>query len=86
MTTPPVFMQASLVKDRYKGAMATYGNSFWFKPDILTYLYERGMTRGEIFRALNANAVDIGSLKEELIKIAPGLEEEIVKTFDSYGK
>ena len=80
------FMQASLVKDRYKGAMGTYGNSFWFKPDILTYLYERGMTRGEIYRALNANAVDIGTLKEELIKIAPGLRDDIQKTFESYGK
>ena len=80
------FMQASLMKDRYKGAMATYGDSFWFKPDILTYLYERGMERGEIYRALNANAVDIGSLKEELIKIAPGLEDEIVETFQRYGR
>ena len=44
------------------------------------------MTRGEIYRALNANAVDIGSLKEELIKIAPGLEDEIVETFQRYGK
>ena len=80
------FMQASLMKDRYKGAMETFGSSFWFKPDILTYLYERGMTRGEIFRAVNSKAVDPLSLKEELKKIAPGLEREIQETFARYGK
>ena len=80
------FMQASLMKDRYKGAMDVYGNSFWFKPDIFTYLYERGMTRGEIYRALNSSAVDIASLKDELIKVAPGLEKEIIETFERYGK
>jgi len=80
------FMQATLVRDRYKGAIETFGNSFWFKPDIFTYLYERGMTRGEIYRALSPAAVDIASLKEELIKVAPGLTEEIMATFYRYGK
>lgn len=80
------FMQTTLMKDRYKGAIETFGNSFWFKPDILTYLYERGMTRGEIFRAMNSKAVDIASLKDELIKIAPGLDREILELFDKYGK
>ena len=80
------FMQATLVQDRYKGAVETFGNSFWFKPDIFTYLYERGMTRGEIYRALSPSAVDIESLKEELVKVAPGLETEIMETFFRYGK
>lgn len=80
------FMQASLVKDRYKGIMDTFGNSYWFKPDILTYLYERGMTRGEIYRALGANTTDVEKLKEELVEIAPGLEKEINQTFGRYGK
>ena len=80
------FMQATLVKDRYKGAIETFGNSFWFKPDILTYLYERGMTRGEIYRALSPAAVDIESLKKELVKVAPGLEKDIMETFSRYGK
>ena len=79
-------MQATLVQDRYKGAVETFGNSFWFKPDIFTYLYERGMTRGEIYRALSPSAVDIESLKEELVKVAPGLETEIMETFFRYGK
>ena len=80
------FMQATLVQDRYKGAIETFGDSFWFKPDIFTYLYERGMTRGEIYRALSPAAVDMDSLKEELVRVAPGLEEEIIQTFSRYGK
>lgn len=80
------FMQASLMKDRYKGAMETFGNTFWFKPDILTYLYERGMTRGEIYRALSSKSINVNGLMEELIRVAPGLEKEITDTFDKYGK
>lgn len=80
------FMQASLTKDRYKGAMQTFGSAYWFKPDILTYLYERGMTRGEIYRALSPASTDVKSLKDELVKIAPGLEKEVYETFSRYGK
>ena len=80
------FMQASLFKDRYGGNLPSYGSKFWFKPDILTYLYERGMSRGEIFRALSADVKNIGSLKERLISLYPEREKAIRETFQQYGK
>lgn len=80
------FAQASLTKDRYKGAMELYGNRFWFKPDIFTYLYERGMSRSEIFRALTPEVTTVEDLQEELIAIAPKLEPDIRSTFSRYGK
>ncbi len=80
------FMQATLSKDRYGGNLASYGNTFWFKPDILTYLYERGMSRGEIFRALGADVNCVDSLKTQLVSLYPEREKTILETFRSYGK
>ncbi len=80
------FLQASLSKDRYGGSLPRYGNYFWFKPDILSYLYERGMSRGEIFRALGAEVTTIDELKEELVSLYPDREKLIQETFRSYGK
>ena len=80
------FMQASLYKDRYGGQMPAYGSTFWFKPDILRYLYERGMSRGEIYRALNAGVTSIDDFKEELVSLYPERESWILQTFRNYGK
>ena len=80
------FMQASLFKDRYGGVMRNFGGGFWFKPYILSYLYERGMSRGEIYRALNKNITGIDDFKEELVSLYPDREEIILETFRKNGK
>ena len=80
------FMQETLKKDRYGGTVRQFGNTFWFKPDIFTYLYERGISRGEIFRALKAEVTTIEDLKEELITQLPDRESIITQTFQHYGK
>ena len=80
------FMQETLKKDRYGGTVRQFGNTYWFKPDILTYLYERGITRGEIFRALKAEVTTTEDLKEELIAQLPDRESVITQTFQHYGK
>ena len=80
------FMHETLKKDRYGGTVRQFGNTFWFKPDILTYLYERGISRGEIFRALKAEVSTTEDLKEELIAQLPDRESIITQTFQHYGK
>ena len=80
------FMQETLKKDRYGGTIKQFGNNFWFKPDIFTYLYERGISRGEIFRALTAEVTSTEDLKEELITQLPDRETVITQTFKHYGK
>ena len=80
------FMQETLMKDRYGGTLNSFGNRFWFKPDIFTYLYERGMSRGEIFKSLNKDVCGIGDLEDELISRYPSREELIRQVFISYGK
>lgn len=80
------FMQETLKKDRYGGTVRQFGNTFWFKPDIFTYLYERGITRGEIFRALKAGVTTTDDLMDELIDQLPDRETIITQTFKHYGK
>ena len=80
------FMQETLKKDRYGGTVKQFGNTFWFKPDIFTYLYERGISRGELFRALTAEVASTDDLKEQLISLLPDRETVINQTFQHYGK
>ena len=80
------FMQETLKKDRYGGTVKQFGNRYWFKPDIFTYLYERGISRGEIFRGLTSEVTSIDDLKEQLISMYPDRETVIKQTFQHYGK
>ena len=80
------FMDATLRKDRYGYSLPLYANTFWFKPDILSYLYKRGMSRSEIYRALKPEVTGIDDLKEELITLYPERESELVQCFRNYGK
>lgn len=80
------FMASTLLKDRYNGSLRHYGNLFWFKPDILTYLYERGMSRSEIFNALSGDVTHIDALKNKLVTLYPGREKMILETFRNYDK
>ena len=80
------FMQESLYKERYGGAMYNYGNEFWFKPDIFTYLYERGLSRGQLFRALKADVTGIDDLRESLVELYPRMEDVIDQTFTYFDK
>ena len=80
------FLEESLYKDRYGGAMTSFGYSFWFCPDIFTYLYERGLSRGQLFRALNSEVCCVEDLKEQLLDLYPHMEDAIDQTFDYYGK
>ena len=80
------FLQESLYKERYGGAMYSFGHSYWFKPDIFTYLYERGMSRGEIYRVLRADVTGIDDLRDALIQAYPEREEAIHDIFRYYGK
>lgn len=80
------FMESTLYKDRYGGTLPIYGNRFWFKPDIFLNLYERGVSRKEIFRALKKEVTTIDDLKDQLVSLYPDREQMIEESFRSYGK
>lgn len=78
------FMAASMKKERYGGSFPEFG--FWFKPEILCYLYERGMSRKEIFAALTPEVISAEALKNKLLALYENRYTLISETFKYYGK
>lgn len=80
------FMESVLFKERYGGSIPAFGTSFWFYPQIFRYLYERGMTRSEIFRALTPGVTDRDKLLSELVRLYPERERQLRQVFDRYSR
>ncbi len=78
------FMAASLYKDRYGGSMPDFPSSLWFRPQILGLMYERGMSRADIFRALTPEVTGRDDFKEELIRLYKDRESLINECFARY--
>lgn len=78
------FMESTLYQDRYGGPIPSFGSSWWFHPEIFTYLYERGMSRSEIFRALKSSVTSRDDLREELISLYGERESLIEEVFGRY--
>lgn len=80
------FMESVLYKDRYGGEVPAFGTSFWFYPQIFRYLYDRGMTCSEIYRALKSNVTGRDALMAELIRLYPERESIICQVFERYSR
>lgn len=80
------FLGSSIYKDRYGGGMPQYPDYLWFRPEILGYLYERGTSRQEIFRALKPEVKSVDGLQKALTQMYPEREELIADTFARYGR
>lgn len=79
------FMQSSLWQDRYGGDMPLFGAEFWFHPQIFIELYSRGMSRGDLFRALKKDVTSMDDLKDTLLSLYPDQESTISLVFARYG-
>ena len=66
--------------------MPQYPDYMWFRPEILGYLYERGTSRQEIFRALKPEVKSVDGLQKALTQMYPEREELIADTFARYGR
>ncbi len=75
-----------LFNDRYGGVMPTAGQVWWFKPQILRYLYDRGLSRSEIFAALQEDVTDRGRLREKLVSLYPEQRAMIEQVFARYAQ
>ena len=80
------FMESVLFKDRYGGGLPTFGTSFWFYPQIFRYLYERGMTCSDLFRALTSSVTSRDDLQDNLVALYPERESTINQVFIRYSR
>ncbi|MCQ2165400.1 MAG: hypothetical protein MJZ04_09530, partial [Bacteroidales bacterium] len=78
------FMQNSMIRLRYGALDRAHGTSWWFSPQILLYMEERGLTRGKIFRAMTSEVTDLSQLKQSLIDLYPEYAGMIGQAFERY--
>ena len=73
-----------MYKDRYGGDYPTFGNSFWFKPQVFRYLDDRGMECSDFFSVLDEDVDSREDLENALIKAFPSKKSMIIQAFDRY--
>lgn len=78
------FLESKMYKDRYGGSFPTFGTSYWFKPQIFRYLYERGIDCSAIFAVLDESVTSRSALKNALLLACPSKRDVIEQVFNRY--
>ena len=78
------YMESLMYKTRYGGDFPSFGNGYWFKPEVLRYLHKNGFTCNEIFSSLDDDVTSRSDLEQELISRFPSRKTKIVQAFDKY--
>ena len=77
------YLSSRFNRDRYS-SLASFGSNYWFSPQILLYLDERGMDRFKIYKALTDKVTSKELLQEKLIELYPQSRSLINQAFDRY--
>lgn len=80
------YLESKMYADRYGGGMPSFGTSWWFRPQILRYLDERGLAPGRIFKALGPEVDSASDLEQSLMALYPAYSFIIGTAFDRYGE
>lgn len=78
------YLESRMYKERYGGIVPSFGTSYWFRPQIFRYLDERGVSRSQIFRTLDADVTDLSTLRSRLLSSCPGKSAVINQAFNRY--
>ena len=78
------YLQTMMYNDRYPDAQLTFGTNYWFCPQILLYLDERGMNRFLLFKAFTSDVVDRDMLYKRLCSLYTDMEDIIEQAFMRY--
>jgi len=83
------FMEAKLYKERYGSntsgdSGSDFGTKYWFRPQILTYLEDRGLTASMILEAMTADVHSRDDFKQKLIELYPQKKTNITQIFNRY--
>ena len=68
------------------GDLPAFGTAFWFYPQIFRYLYERGMTCADLFKALKTEVTSRDDLLDALVTLFPEQERTIYQVFNRYSR
>ena len=78
------YVENVLYRERYGATDKFYGGKYWFSPQILMYLDERGMNRFKIFVALTSDVHSVDALRSRLLSLYPESKSMINEAFNKY--
>ena len=61
-----------------------FGTSYWFFPQVLYYLDEKGLDYFKIFQALVPAVTDRDKLRDKLLTLYPEFKTNILLAFNRY--
>ena len=77
-------MEGKLYKERYGGNFPALGTSWWFSPQILRFLDDRGLSQSEIFAVMDAEVNSKDSFERALLLMYPERQDMIEQVFSRY--
>lgn len=77
------YLQTRMYQDRY-GSSEVFGTGYWFSPQILLYLDQRGIGRFKLFNALGSDVTDRDKLQDKLVALYPEMKSTINQAFGRY--
>lgn len=78
------YIENILYRERYDDWTTTYGTKYWFHPETLIYLDNRGLNRFKIFPALTQDVHSKENLRSRLITLYPECKSIINEAFNRY--
>lgn len=78
------YLQTSMIRERYADPDAIFGTQWWFSPQILISLEERGLGRGRIFNSFSSDVTDRAILQERMLSLYPEFKSVIRQMFIRY--
>lgn len=78
------YVQTMYYRERYGDTAASFGTSYWFRPQILVNLDSKGLTRGKTYGALTSDITDIDMFQKKLTSLYPELKNTINQAFERY--
>ncbi len=78
------YLQNVLYKERYGSYQSELGTSYWFHPQILLYMDDRGIDDSKIFTALMPTVTDRERLQQSLVELYPESRYIIDQAFNRY--
>ena len=79
------YCQSALYRMHYKESSAMFGTQYWFTPQLLMYMDERGLGLDKITALFTADVTDIETLHNKLLSYYPAFKAVINEAFVRYG-
>lgn len=78
------FLQSILHNQRYPDNPLIFGTSYWFSPQLLLYMEERGISHYKISAALSSDVSSREMLQKKLLSLYPHYKTTIRNAFNKY--